>query len=71
LEPYIQREPTTLSLGVMPRGVTPYAEISLAPGALEEVARQLSDATDGWRDVLLAVDQESKRQTIDDPDSAS
>jgi hypothetical protein len=71
LEPYIQRAPTTLSLGVMPRGATPYAELSLAPGALQEVARQLSEATDGWREVLLAVDQESKRQTMDGPDTVS
>jgi len=71
LEPYIQRDPTTLSLGVMPREATPYAEISLSPGALEEVARRLSEAADGWREVLLAVDEESKRQTTDDPGTAS
>ena len=62
---------TTLSLGVMPREATPYAEISLSPGALEEVARRLSEAADGWREVLLAVDEESKRQTTDDPGTAS
>jgi hypothetical protein len=68
MEPYLQREPTTLSLGVMPRGATPYAEISLAPGALEAVAHQLSDATRGSREVLLAIDEESKRQIVGDGD---
>lgn len=66
MQPYLQREPTTLSLGVMPRGATPYSEVSLAQGSLQAVAQQLSDAADGWRGVLLAVDEESKRQIAGD-----
>src|SRR3954452_2461735 len=67
MEPYLQREPTTWSLGVMPRGASPYTEFSMIPGeALVDLAVRLRDAGDGWRDVLVAIDEERKRQVVSD-----
>jgi hypothetical protein len=51
-----------LLLGEMPRNGRPYVERPLTVESLTELRSVLDGAADGWRDLVIAVDAEARRQ---------
>ena len=59
-----QEERRRFLLGEMPRKDRPYVERPLTVGSLAGLRTVLSEATSGWRDLVIAVHIECERQRV-------